>query len=708
MHVHKSKSIRKGVSGMKKRQIIYNFAMVIFSTIILLIAFSNVTQALSLNKTCYVYGDSVNQKIPIPQPYVPIRTISQTGGSTGVFSSPGDLFIKDDFIYVADTGNNRILKITLNGEFVCEYTNANEKPFEKPTGVFVDSYNHIYVCDNSNARIVHMNPEGVFIEAFIKPQSELLVNVAVFSPYRVALSELTGFLYLIQGKQFMSIDAGNGFQGYVGANNVGFDFVNFLFRKFASDKQKSLVGKWEPDAYSSFCMTKDGLLYAVGMGDVNQIKVINSVGENIFRPGLYGEIDYLDSGVPIYPQFSDITVYNDTIITVTEKNTAKIFQYDSEGNILAVFGGKGEVDGTFKVPIALDVDGVGNLYVLDSSRNDIQVLQPTEFIKSVHLASQMYKNGKYDESMKIWENVSSIDATYPLARQNIGRILLKQTQYKKAMENFYVANDKLNYGKSFDQLRKDTIKSNFAIFSIGLIIIFTLLTFLIWILYKKSGKYLNQIYYDKQCKYYPLKLILIVIFHPLQFFDVVKLNRDRFRLLPVILILLSTLITRFASIYLINFSMAGRRSVDTNIVFEIFIIIVPLLTFMISNYALTSILGGECKPTELLTAGTYSLIPYIIFTPVLTAVSYLFSVTDKGLYSSLSIAVVVWIIILIFIGVKRLNDLSIKSFLLVLLLTFAGMVLILAIFLLVFALISQVVLFVDEFSKELKYLINNR
>ena len=681
-------------------------------TVLLIIAsvFISATSAsaLTVNTDSYVFGESENEKISIPTPYNFKQLIVKVGGSSASFLEPSDLFVKDDVMYIADKGNNRIVKMSLTGEFITEYLNSDNGAFNGPSGVFVDSSNHIFVADTNGGRIVHLSEDGTYIEEFVKPESELLSNVYTFLPYRVAFSDLTGFMYVVQGKQFMTIDAENKFQGYVGAGDVSFSFANMLFRMFASEKQKKQVSKKEADTYSSFELGSSGLLFSTALGKKDQIRVINTIGNNIFPSGNYGEVTYGSSGGRINPQFLYITEQDEYIITVTEQNTSKIFQYDLEGNLLAVFGGSGNTNGRFINPIAIDHDDEGNLYIADSSQNTIQVLTPTDFIKTVHSALSYYKNGKYEQSLEEWSRVLEADATYPLALQQVGNIKYKQGLYDESMNDFYLANDKTQYGKAYDELRQNFLTEHFEIYSVSLISVIVIFIFLLTLAFRAAKRFSQQMFFDKTVKFYSLKLVFMVIFHPIQFCEIVKRNRKKVRILPLIIFSLLTFAARMFQIYFVNFSLADKRVTDVNILLELGIIFLPFFTFCISNYAFTTIMGGEAKFTELLTAMSYALTPYIIITPLLTGLSYMFDVGDKGIFVAISTLALLWTVALILLAVANLNQYSGKKFLIVILLTIVGILIIWAVVLLFFALASQVVMSVKEFVKELGFVLKEQ
>ena len=374
--------------------------------------------------TDYVLDDG--EKRPIPRPYVPVRTLSVTASTGRSLNAPQDLFLAPSGdLVVADTGNNRVLVLSPSGEVKREITEAGGLPLSKPQGVFVDELGHLFIADSSNARIVHLSPDGTFIEAFGKPETGYLTSIDLYTPTKVLFSASTGYLYTIMGKELLTLNANNEFKGYFAANQLGFSLKNRLIQMFATEEQKKRLRKPEPVSFQNIHY-QDGRIYAVSAGGKDNVRVINSIGNNIFPSGSYGEREIdADTGLPVEPILADIAVDARQTVTVAQENNSRIYQYDMDGNLLAVFGGKGKTAGYFDLIASIAMDGEGRLYVLDAGQQNIQVLEPTRFTSRLHEASQLYASGDYAQALDVLHEVRALAPSYPLVREKIGDILCR-------------------------------------------------------------------------------------------------------------------------------------------------------------------------------------------------------------------------------------------------------------------------------------------
>lgn len=88
------------------------------------------------------------------------------GGGERHFRAPDDLvFAANGDIYVADSGNGRIVHLNKNGQFVSQFGNkgTGNGQFATAHGLAIDSKDRIYVADRGNKRVQVFEPSGEFV-----------------------------------------------------------------------------------------------------------------------------------------------------------------------------------------------------------------------------------------------------------------------------------------------------------------------------------------------------------------------------------------------------------------------------------------------------------------------------------------------------------------------------------------------------------------
>lgn len=406
-------------------------------------------------------ADEDGSLLPVPQAYEVYDSIYNLS-EYGTMSHPQDIFVSGGHIYVTDTDNNRVLKMDIRGNVEAEFTEAFEKKFSAPGGVFKDKDGNLWIADTGNLRIAVIDEKGREIAEYGKPDSTLLSENFAFDAQKIAVNSI-GNIYALKGANLMIIDQANNFHGYLGAVEVGFSLSRLLIRTFGSRSQIERTLKQEPASYSNFTVGADGMIYGVlAVEEKNQIRRLNSVGNNTYPEDVYGlTIEQSGKEEPVKPFFADIAVMDNGIITAVDKNTGLLYQYDQDGNLLAAFGGIGSYAGTYSVPVSLDVDENGFLYVLDYSANNITILKPTEFIRLVHQAVTLYDAGRYSESKEYWQKVIDIDSNYALAHQGMGKVTFKEENYKESLEQYRLGDDKEGYSEAYAEYRLELFREHF-------------------------------------------------------------------------------------------------------------------------------------------------------------------------------------------------------------------------------------------------------
>lgn len=432
----------------------------------------------------------------IPKAYDHTATIFYLGGDYGTMSSPQDLFVdENDVLYVADSGNNRIIKFTKDFQVDKVFETSKDFNLSNPQSVYVDDDGGVFIADTGNSRIVKLSKGGKFVEEFGRPVSELITDDFQFVPRRVAVSP-TGYLYAIRYQWVMQMDAYNNFRGYINTTEIGFNLGYYLRKTFSTEKQKYNMQKIEPASCLSFDIAKDGTIYVTTVDKTSQLKKISSINKNIYpKKDMFGYIVNV-AGEEKTPYFIDLAVTDDDNVFMLESWAGEIHVYDSEGNNLAIFGGLGDSSDEFTTPVAIDTDSAGNVYVLDSASNSVKVYSPTRFMQLVFEAVKLYSAGDYVEAAEYWSQVSEINTNYALANKGFAKAYYKQKDWQKSMEYYKLCGDKTGYSNAFAKYRLQLLRDNFVWVVLAAIV----LLIIIGLAIKYTLRMINRIirrYYSK-------------------------------------------------------------------------------------------------------------------------------------------------------------------------------------------------------------------
>lgn len=344
-------------------------------------------------------------------------------------NAPMGLDVQHTGVYIADTGNNRIVKLNHNFEVVNLFTEVNDVTFETvdfiPVKITTDSTGRMYVV----AREIY---EGI-----------------------------------------LELDTDGSFNRYTGVNPITLSPIDIFNRFWMSDAQIDKLPKFLPTSYTNVTMNSENFIYATSLPSTNNsdnmIQLINPKGVDVLiRNGYHvpkGDIQFVE-GMNNYvidgpSRLVDIAVYQDGIYTVLDAKRSRLFTYDSEGNLLYVNGEAGQQLDKFSNGVALAYFG-DNLLVLDKELRTVIVYEHTEFGSKVNQAIHHHENGEFELAAKLWEEVLVLNTNYEVAYNGIGKYHLRNGDYEKAMEYFQYGYDKYYYSRAYKSYRNELIKSNFG------------------------------------------------------------------------------------------------------------------------------------------------------------------------------------------------------------------------------------------------------
>ena len=433
------------------------------------------------------------------------------------------------------------------------------------------------------------------------------------------------------------------------------------------------------------------------------------MGENILPVQPYGERAVKTGGGEADPVFADLTVDARGILTAIDSVSARVYQYDPAGNLLTVFGGKGSGKGYLSSPRAIAQDSGGSLYSYDANLNTIQVYRPTAFLESVHRAVALYDGGEYDKAQAAWEEVLSTGGSYSLAYIGLGDACYKNEAYEEAMEHYYTARDEAGYAKAFSKYRYRWFKENFlwAVLAAAAIAaaFLTAGRLLIRLSARFERLYLSTIGGRTERRGNSVRsfyLVPTVLVHPIDTFRLIQRDRSRFNYLPPVILLLLIPAVRLFNVYVTHFSLATVDVWETTVWMEITKLLLPVVSFILMEYAVTTILGGESLFREILLAVSLAFVPYLVFSPLLACLSRILCGEERALYLLLSAGIWLWVGLLIWNSFRVMNSYTPWQATGVVALTVVGMAILWAICVLIYALGNQLLDFFTGILAEIR------
>jgi len=398
----------------------------------------------------------------------------------GKLFEPKDLYISPQReLYIVDSGNDRVMVFDLNwkqlrtiDKLIAE--DGSENVLKSPSGVFVDRDGAVLIADTGNKRVVRCDENGHILAVYQKPDADIQFTGIDFLPYRV-LSDDTGCVYVLcQGiyQGALVYEADGAFIGYYGTNYVEAGVVSALklfWKNLASEERRSKMERFVPEEFTSFDIDEKGFVYTVTeitKTSKNQIKKINPLGVNVLDDntriqsnywGRYGDLELRwYGGKVLQPRFVDICYDGEGFINALDRERGRVFQYDTEGNLIMLGGGTAGQSGTFKKATAIECAD-DRLYLLDEQKANITVFRFTEYGKEIRQATQLYTAGRFSESRVLWKSVLEKNANCELAYAGIGKAFYEEGKYGEAMHFCKLGYDRKGYAKAFAEYRAELV-----------------------------------------------------------------------------------------------------------------------------------------------------------------------------------------------------------------------------------------------------------
>ena len=313
-----------------------------------------------------LWSQGVGQAVPetLPQdPYADayrapeaVKTWGVQGSGDGEFSHPRGVAIDPaGYVYVADTGNHRIQKFDLGGNYLLAWGSQGNGPgqFQEPWSLAVDGQGRVYVVDTWNHRVQVFDGNGLFTQEW--------------GTYGTVQDMGADTSKVFWGPRGIAIDR----QGRVLVADTGNKRVQVFM------------------AGGEFLTTFGGL--GLGPGQMNEpVGVAVGPEGRVFVADTWNRrVQVFDAGFAFESEWGIDGWWGESVVNkpylavdsagrvyVTDPENYRVLVFDSAGQSLALFDQIGSDAGFFNLPTGIAADGEGYIYVADADNHRIVRFAP--------------------------------------------------------------------------------------------------------------------------------------------------------------------------------------------------------------------------------------------------------------------------------------------------------------------------------------------
>lgn len=668
----------------------------IFAMLLCLVMMAGMTASAETPYKTYTV-DGYGYVLETQSAYNPLAAITKVGETA--FVSPMDMAIgKDGNLYIADAGAHVILICSRDGEQV---GSIGEGILQTPTGVYVTEDGTVYVADKDAKKVFVFDAQGNVTAEYGKPDSPIYGNSMDFKPTKVVANK-TGTMYIIcegnmNGIVQLSPVEGGSFLGYFGTNYTSLSPFQMIQRVILTDAQRAQMLSNIPSTPTNLHIDDTGLIYTVTQGDKEtSLKKLNIAGKNL-----------LDSD-PYYADLpAAVTTGNYNNILVADSD-GYIYEYNEDGELLFMFGGRD--DGRQRVGLcnkveAIAVDEDDRIYLLDSDKKQIHIFEPTEFTNLLHESLYLFSKGQYTQSKESLSKVLQMNSMFDYANQAMGHAYLQEENYEQALKYFRLAKSFEGYSDAFWEVRNIWIRNYLvaAVLAIAAVIVLI-----------RGGKSLYRKKYanrpttqtGEHILLGQLRYSLYFMRHPMDgCYGVKKEGKNSWWCANILLgtFILISILEKYCSGFLVKTVREGRYDLITDIG-KVLVIFIGLTA---CNYLVVTIHEGEGFFKDLYCAYAYCLTPYIVIKPFVILLSNVLTYNEVFLISFANIIVWTWVVILILLTLKEINNFTVGETAKALAITAFTVLILTLLVCIIYVLFSQVIDFVITVVREVVYRIGN-
>lgn len=566
-------------------------------------------------------------------------------------SGPEDMFLAPDgTLYIADTGNGRIIQLDAEFQVVAEF---GQDILRSPTGVYVDEAGTLYIADAGRNMIVILDAAGNLVNEFGRPSEPLFGANRQFLPRKIAVDRRQNLYVVSEGSVngLVMLNTNGNFIGYFGANAAEMSLKMILQRLFLTEEQLDQFIRNEAASPSNLTIDQQSLVYTITEGTdwYRSIRRFTVSGRNL-----------LDS-VEGSNTFRDIHVNSDSGLMVAVDAHGTIYEYNLDGALLFLFGSQDTGDqrlGLLSSPTAIERVGE-DLYVLDESKNAIVIYRVTDFARTLHEGVRLHTGGFYADARPYFEDVLTQNGLVVMAYQGIADAEFIGGDYANALQYYRYAGDRDGYSEAFWELR-NVVLQRYLGGALGVLFL-GWIALSVWTRLERRRHWLDPVrHWARQARKIHLVDDFVFLFRfirqPADSFYYIKQNL-RGSLLFALLLYAWVVVSHVVSLYVTSFVFSPFSALwQIELESQITAIVVPLLLWNVANYLVATISYGEGSLRHVVIGSAYSLFPYALFALPIALFSNVLTLNEEFLYTFASQLVLFWCGIMLVIMVREIHN----------------------------------------------------
>lgn len=668
-----------------------------------------------------------------PDAFVPEEVYTSFSGSEVPLKNPNDIVCdKNNNVYIADTGNNRVLVLNEQLELVKEIKDyeldGKKITLNAPQGVFADKKGRLYITDTGNGTVLVYNEKLEFEKAIAQPDAKLLPENFSYQPTAVAVDRYDRFYVISSGTNMgvITFNENGVFEGFIGAAKVKTSPIEKFWKKLMSEEQLNQMKESVPSNYNNLTVDSKGFVYVTSSSidaftlqqlitskskddSYMPVKRLNPAGtDTLRRNGFFPPVGNLNfsaydsDDVATNSSFTEVTVLDNDVYSVVDSKNNKIFTYDEYGNLLYAFGQTGTVDGTFDLLQSVAYQGYDRLLAIDRLRGSLTVFGKTEYGKLIDEAISLQQQRKFSQTIEVWQEIEKINNNYDIAYLGIGKSLLEQDEYSEAKEYFRATDNKEYYSKALKQQRDEVLKKVAILIPVVIIIIIILIAKF----FSFANKYNKKVQLEEKAKRKKFKNQIMygfhLIFHPFDGYWDLK-NEQRGSWAGATFFLIMGILALVVKDFLSGYLYGNSDSSDKSIFNTAFNVLLPFTLWCIANWGLTSLMDGKGRLKDIYVSTAYAMIPMIILIIPFSLLSNFMILEELAFVDYSATAAFAWTGILVFASSLVTHDYSFGKNVLVCILTVIGIGIILFIMFLLLNVSSRFVSFIVNIYNEISF-----